>query len=193
MQPRTPSLPSIFLANATSADWRLNCWPCPWLLHYAHHRVTGTPMNPGQSPPTRTPVRAEVVCYVHSDWCMDSKIIHTHCSPNLEVMTLVCQLFYLHRELTMVIITAVYIPHFLSSTLLGTLIKMLFVAYSSACKTSILDIPVENCQTVMDFPRHMNLDQRLFFTNQAVKIGPQWSSTRPPTPAHWSWTLRDTE
>lgn len=48
--------------------------------------------------------------YVHNDWCTNNKIIYTHCSPHLEVMSVLCRPFYLPRELTVVIMTAVYIP-----------------------------------------------------------------------------------
>lgn len=43
-------------------------------------------------------------------WCVNSHIIHTHCSPDLEALSVVCRPIYLPRELTTVIITAVYIP-----------------------------------------------------------------------------------
>ena len=48
--------------------------------------------------------------YVHNDWCASSKSTDTHCSPDIEAMSVVCRPFYLPRELTVVIITAVYIP-----------------------------------------------------------------------------------
>ena len=48
--------------------------------------------------------------YVHNDWCASSKITVTHCSPDIEAVTVDCRPFYLPRELTVVIITAVYIP-----------------------------------------------------------------------------------
>lgn len=48
--------------------------------------------------------------YVHSDWCTSSRIIYTQCSPDLEVMIVQCRPFYMPRELTTVIISAVNIP-----------------------------------------------------------------------------------
>ena len=48
--------------------------------------------------------------HVHNDWCASSKSTDTHCSPDIEAMSVVCRPFYLPRELTVVIITAVYIP-----------------------------------------------------------------------------------
>ena len=41
---------------------------------------------------------------------MDSRVINTHCSPELETMTVLCRPFYLPRELTVVLVTAVYVP-----------------------------------------------------------------------------------
>lgn len=44
------------------------------------------------------------------DWCSDSRKIDTYCSPDLEAMSIECRPFYLSRELTVAIVTAVYIP-----------------------------------------------------------------------------------
>ena len=41
---------------------------------------------------------------------MDSRVINTHCSPELETMTVLCRPFYLPKELTVVLVTAVYVP-----------------------------------------------------------------------------------
>ena len=55
--------------------------------------------------------KVESVCVsVHDGWCNNSKIIDTHCSPDIEVLTVSCRPFYLPRELTVVIVAAVYIP-----------------------------------------------------------------------------------
>nr|XP_057929088.1 uncharacterized protein LOC131129485 [Doryrhamphus excisus] len=51
-----------------------------------------------------------VFIYVHEDWCNNSKIIETHCSPDIEYMSVRCRPYFLPRELTVVIVTAVYIP-----------------------------------------------------------------------------------
>ena len=40
--------------------------------------------------------------YVHNDWCNNSKIIDRHCSPDLEVLSVICRPFYL--------VITVYIP-----------------------------------------------------------------------------------
>ena len=48
--------------------------------------------------------------HVLMDWCTSNRVIHTQCSPDLEVLTVQCRPFYMPRELTTVIIAAVYIP-----------------------------------------------------------------------------------
>ncbi|KAI2659609.1 putative RNA-directed DNA polymerase from transposon BS [Labeo rohita] len=48
--------------------------------------------------------------YVHDNWCNNGTIIEKHCSPDLEYMSVRCRPFFLPRELTVVIVTAVYIP-----------------------------------------------------------------------------------
>lgn len=48
--------------------------------------------------------------FVHNDWCNNSMIVDKHCSPDLEYVSVRCRPFYLPRELTVVIVTSVYIP-----------------------------------------------------------------------------------
>lgn len=48
--------------------------------------------------------------YVNNLWCQDSVTVSVHCSPHIELLTVKCRPFYLPRELTAVIITAVYVP-----------------------------------------------------------------------------------
>ncbi len=53
------------------------------------------------------------VCfYINNLWCDESNIhsIKSFCSPDLEFHTLLCRPFWLPREFTVIIITAVYIP-----------------------------------------------------------------------------------
>lgn len=47
---------------------------------------------------------------MHDNWCNNGEIIDKHCSPDVEYMSVRCRPFFLPRELTVVIITAVYIP-----------------------------------------------------------------------------------
>ncbi len=48
--------------------------------------------------------------YVYENWCNNGTIIDRHCSPDIEYMSVRCRPFFLLRELTVVIVTAVYIP-----------------------------------------------------------------------------------
>lgn len=48
--------------------------------------------------------------YVNDKWSTNNKAIHKHCSPDLESFSIKCRPFFMPRELTVVIITAVYIP-----------------------------------------------------------------------------------
>ncbi len=53
------------------------------------------------------------VCfYINNSWCDERNIysIKSFCSPDLEFHTLLCRPFWLPREFTAIIITAVYIP-----------------------------------------------------------------------------------
>lgn len=49
------------------------------------------------------------VC-VHERQCNNSTVLGTHCFPDLEYMSVRCRPFFLPRELSVVIITAVHIP-----------------------------------------------------------------------------------
>ncbi len=53
------------------------------------------------------------VCfYINNSWCNERNIhsIKSFCSPDLEFHMLLCRPFWLPREFTAIIITAVYIP-----------------------------------------------------------------------------------
>lgn len=51
-----------------------------------------------------------VCIYNNNRWCNNAKVISSHCSPDIEFLTIKCRPFYMPREFTTVIITAVYIP-----------------------------------------------------------------------------------
>ncbi len=56
---------------------------------------------------------AGVFCfYINNSWCNERNIhsIKSFCSPDLEFHTLLCRPFWLPREFTAIIITAVYTP-----------------------------------------------------------------------------------
>lgn len=48
--------------------------------------------------------------YVNKDWCTNSTVIDKHCSPDLELLAVKCRPFYLPREFSVAVVTAVYIP-----------------------------------------------------------------------------------
>ncbi|KAI3356034.1 hypothetical protein L3Q82_017301, partial [Scortum barcoo] len=51
------------------------------------------------------------VCFmVNNKWCSDVEIISMGCSPDLEHLMIRCRPYYLPREFTLVVMTAVYVP-----------------------------------------------------------------------------------
>ena len=51
------------------------------------------------------------VCFmINNNWCSDVEIISSDCSPSLEHIMIRCRPFYLPREFTSVVLTAVYVP-----------------------------------------------------------------------------------
>ena len=51
-----------------------------------------------------------VCLYVGNNWCTNNATINSHCSPDLEYITIKCRPAYLPWEFTVVIVTAVYTP-----------------------------------------------------------------------------------
>lgn len=130
--PYRPPLPSLFVANVRSLPNKMeeleltmsaqkNIQDCcvlviteTWinatipeeaiqLAGYATHRADRT-SDSGKS-------RGGGLCaYINNSWCTDAKITDMHCSQDLEYLTVKCRPFYLPREHSVVIITAVYIP-----------------------------------------------------------------------------------
>ncbi len=76
------------------------------LTGFSVHRLDRTKELTGKS-------RGGGVCfYINNSWCDERNIhsIKSFCSPDLEFHMLPCRPFWLPRELTAIIITAVYIP-----------------------------------------------------------------------------------
>ena len=48
--------------------------------------------------------------YVNNSWCTNTATVDSHCSPDLEYVSVKCRPIYLPREFSVVMITAVYIP-----------------------------------------------------------------------------------
>lgn len=60
--------------------------------------------------------------YVHNSWYTNTQTIDTHCSPDLEYLTIKCRPFYLPREFSVVMVTAIYIkPDAIANTALDIL------------------------------------------------------------------------
>lgn len=118
-QPHKPPLPSMYLTNARSIEHKRTIWNynSPETPTFVTVVITETWLHPqitllrsdrnkdsGKS-------RGRGLClYVHNNWCNNGIIIDHHCSPDLEFMSVKCRPFFLPRELTVVIVTAVYIP-----------------------------------------------------------------------------------
>ncbi len=130
-----PPLPTILLANVQSLDNKLCelrarisyqretrdccviCLTETWmsaivpdsaieLTGFSVHRSDRTKELTGKS-------RGGGVCfYINNSWCNERNIhsIKSFCSPDLEFHTLLCRPFWLPRDFTAIIITAVYIP-----------------------------------------------------------------------------------
>ncbi len=130
-----PPLPTILLANVQSLDNKLCelrarisyqretrdccviCLTETWmsamvpdsaieLTGFSVHRSDRTKELAGKS-------RGGGVCfYINNSWCNERNIhsIKSFCSPDLEFHTLLCRPFWLLRDFTAIIITAVYIP-----------------------------------------------------------------------------------
>ncbi len=131
-QPHKPPLPSLYLSNARSLVHKMD----ELKLQLAGNRfvrdccvliVTETWFHPGIPDAIvqlagRTMLsqdrtkdsgksRGGGLCiYVYENWCNNGTIIDRHCSPDVEYMSVRCRPFFLPRELTVVIVTAVYIP-----------------------------------------------------------------------------------
>ncbi len=130
-----PTLPTILLANVQSLDkklcelrarisyqretrdccviWLTETWMSAMvpdsaieLTGFSVHRSDRTKELTGKS-------RGGGVCfYINNSWCDERNIhsIKSFCSPDLEFHMLLCRPFWLPREFTAIIITAVYIP-----------------------------------------------------------------------------------
>ncbi len=134
-RPLRPPLPTILLANIQSLDNKLcelrahisyqwetrdSCIIClteTWmsavvpdsaieLMGFSVHRSDRTKELTGKS-------RGGGICFfINNSWC-DGRNLHSiksFCSPDLEFHMLLCRPFWLPREFTVIIITAVYIP-----------------------------------------------------------------------------------
>lgn len=127
-----PPLPSIFLSNARSLVNKMDemnlhlaknnfMWDCSvmvitetWLhldIPDTAVQLTGRTTHRQDCSKDSSKTRGGGLClYMHNAWCSSSRITHSHFSPDIEALSVMCRPFYLPRELTAVIATAVYIP-----------------------------------------------------------------------------------
>ena len=131
--PLKPPLPSLWLANVrslrnkfdelllliqTNADFK-NCSTICLTETWLDESVTDAVI----SPPGFTLLRADRfealshkskgggICFmINERWCNNSTVLHKHCSPHLEYISVKCRPFYLPREIASIILVGVYIP-----------------------------------------------------------------------------------
>ena len=128
--PHKPAIPSLFLANARSLNNNMDELRLQSAAHSLNHCVlviTETWLD--QNIPDaaidlvgRTVFRADrtshsgkskgggLCIYTNKLWCANATVKDSHCSPDIEYLMLQCRPFYLPREFTSVVITAVYVP-----------------------------------------------------------------------------------
>ncbi len=80
--------------------------------------------------------------FINKKWCdpRNISILSRSCSPHLEHLSIICRPFYLPREFTSIIVTAVYIPPQADTSLALTLPP-------SSRETSTKPTSVKSCQT----------------------------------------------
>ena len=128
-----PPLPSIFLANARSVrhkvdelqclmrtkkdfrDCSLYCITETWLDESVPDSAIITPgftlYRSDREFNSVDKHRGGGVCFLVNDsWCTNVKVLSKSCTPELETLVIKCRPFYLPREFTSLILTAVYIP-----------------------------------------------------------------------------------
>ncbi|KAI4884175.1 hypothetical protein NFI96_007457 [Prochilodus magdalenae] len=128
--PYRPAVPSLFLANSRSLvnkmdEIRLritsnNMNSCvviiteTWLnrsVPDAAIELAGHSVYRADRTEASGKSRGGGLCiYIHNNWCTAADTIEQHCSPDLEFLTLRCRPFFLPREFSAVLLTAVYIP-----------------------------------------------------------------------------------
>uniref|UniRef100_A0A3B5QBX0 Reverse transcriptase domain-containing protein n=1 Tax=Xiphophorus maculatus TaxID=8083 RepID=A0A3B5QBX0_XIPMA len=128
--PHKPALPSLFLANARSLvnkidEMRLritsrrmdSCVTVvteTWLddnIPDAAVEITGRALFRADRTAASGKGRGGgLALYVHNAWCTATHSVGTFCSPDLEYLAVKCRPFKLVRELSSIVIVAVYIP-----------------------------------------------------------------------------------
>ncbi|KAL1260011.1 hypothetical protein QQF64_007838 [Cirrhinus molitorella] len=131
-QPYKPPLPSLYLANTRSLVYKTDYLELQlagnryvrdcclliitetWLhpdIPNASMQLAGCTLLRWDRTKDSGKSRGGGLCiYVHDNWCNNGTIIDKYSSLDLEYMSVRCRPFFLPRELTVVIVTVVYIP-----------------------------------------------------------------------------------
>lgn len=131
-QPLKPPLPSLFLANARSLANKMDelrlqiatdnavkdscillfteTWLHPLIPDSAMELMGYTVQRRDRTESSGKTRGGGLCVYVNSGWCTNAVTVDSHCSPDLEYVSVKCRPIYLPREFSVVMITAVYIP-----------------------------------------------------------------------------------
>ena len=128
--PTRPAIPSILLANVRSLDNKMddirllrsanktvrNCCVTVFTESWLHDNIPDSAIHLEQLTCHRADralaekKRGGGICvYTHDAWCRDATVIHRHCSPLAEFMIIKCRPFYQPREISAILLVAVYI------------------------------------------------------------------------------------
>lgn len=131
--PHKTALPSILLSNVRSLENKMDYLKLDLTTHrnvrecnaiiltetWLHNNVPDsvikldgfTTFRADRNHASTGKSRGGGVCiYINNNWCTNAAVITSHCSENIEFLTLNCRPFYLPREFNTVNITAVYLP-----------------------------------------------------------------------------------
>ncbi len=105
-----------------------------------------------------------VAVYTNNSWCSDARVILKSCSPDAEQMVIKCRPFYLPRELTAIIIIAVYVPVLRFKQAMGELyntVSQLQTSYPDAIFIIAGDFNKANIKSVLpNFHQHVTCATR---------------------------------
>ncbi|KAI4876114.1 hypothetical protein NFI96_026138 [Prochilodus magdalenae] len=118
--------------------------------------------------------------YINTEWCKNSVLVSSYCSPLVEFMIVRCRPFYLPREFTTVLTISVYIPPGANAK---DALCELYSAISGLQNTN----PDGLFVVAGDF-NHVNLNIQT--TRQTIKAGPKAGRLQPTAPPQ---TWRNTQ
>ncbi len=103
--------------------------------------------------------------YINNSWCLETEVVSTVCTPDIEALTVRCRPFYLPRELSAIIIVAVYIAPSANVTeameVLHDIISTQQTAHPDAFFIAAGDYNQASLKTVLPkFHQHVNFATR---------------------------------